>query len=394
MANPSTIMLKTVVIHIITKLELGGAQQNTLYTVTHLNPDQFETYLICGKGGILDREASILGDQLFFIPDLKREIHPFYDVIALFKTINILKKLRRKHPDAPIVVHTHSSKGGILGRIAAYMAGVQVIVHTYHGFGFHDFQKKWLQKLYIFLEKLTGKITRQLIFVSKDNARRASELGLVKNSPLIIRSGISFHNFKETISGSSGIIKELNLRETIPLVIQVACFKSQKAPLDFVAMANEVIRKTSNVHFLMIGDGELRLAVENKINQLRLTPYVTLLGWRRDIPDLLALSDIFVLSSLWEGLPRVLIEARLSGLPIVTTDIEGADEMVENEKTGFIVPKKDYLALADKVLYLLQNPSIAREMGSAARAVSIEFDIDEMVRQQEKLYLKLVAKDK
>lgn len=383
-------MRKVVVVHIITKLELGGAQQNTLYTVTHLNPDQFETYLISGKGGILDPEASILGDRLFFVPELKRKIHPFYDVGALFKTINILKKLRKKWTNIPVIVHTHSSKGGILGRLAGYVAGVPVIVHTYHGFGFHDFQKKWLQKLYIFLEKLAGKITHQLIFVSKDNARRASELGLVKNSPLIIRSGISFKKFKEMNFGPSRIKKELNLPETIPLVIQVACFKPQKAPLDFIDMANEVIRKTSNVHFLMMGDGELRTFIEDKINQLHLSPYITLLGWRRDIPDLLAESDVFVLSSLWEGLPRVLIEARLSGLPIVTTNIEGAEEMVENGKTGFIVPKKDYLALAGKVLYLLQNPFVAKKMGEAARAVSVEFDIDEMVRRQEQLYLKLI----
>ncbi len=395
-------MRKIVIIHIITRLELGGAQQNTLYTVTHLDPGKFETFLICGRGGVLDSEAAVLGDHLCFIPQLRREIHPFFDLMALFKITTLLREIKKRYPGHLLIVHTHSSKGGILGRFAARLAGGSSVVHTFHGFGFHDFQNKWVKRFYIFLENLTGRLTRQLIFVSKDNADKALKLGLVTGVPLIIRSGISFKGFKmpgnETALIGSDLVfrcrsKELNLPVTTPLVTMVACFKPQKAPLDFVEMAGEVIKKVSNVHFLMIGDGELRPAIESRIKTLQLTPYITLLGWRRDVPQWLASSNVFVLSSLWEGLPRVLIEARLSGLPIVTTEIEGADEMVEEGKNGFIVPKKDYLALGEKVLYLLQNPAAAKKMGEAGRSVPAEFDIDEMVRRQEQLYLELAAED-
>jgi glycosyltransferase involved in cell wall biosynthesis len=386
-------MQKIVIIHIITRLELGGAQQNTLYTVTHLDPGKFETFLICGRGGVLDSEAAVLGDHLYFIPQLRREIHPFFDLIALFKMTALLRQIKKRYPGHPLIVHTHSSKGGILGRFSARLAGVSSVVHTFHGFGFHDFQNKWVKRLYIFMENLTGRLTRQLIFVSKDNADKALKLGLVTGAPLIIRSGISFKGFKMPGDETSLSRKELNLPVTTPLVTMVACFKPQKAPLDFVEMAGEVIKKVSNVHFLMIGDGELRPAIESRIKTLQLTPYITLLGWRRDVPQWLASSNVFVLSSLWEGLPRVLIEARLSGIPIVTTDIEGADEMVEEGKNGFIVRKKDYLALGEKVLYLLQNPAAAKKMGEAGRSVPVEFDIDEMVRRQEQLYLELAAED-
>jgi glycosyltransferase involved in cell wall biosynthesis len=387
-------MPKIVVIHIITKLELGGAQQNTLYTVFHLDPSKFEPFLIAGPGGVLDEEAARLGSHLYFVPELKREIHPFLDLLALFKIIRVIRKIKKAHPGSPILVHTHSSKGGMIGRLAAFLAGVFLIIHTFHGFGFHDYQNRLKKRFYILLEKWMGKITRQVVFVSRDNANRALELGLVQRAPLIIRSGISFKAFQTRQLDLSDIRKELNLPLAAPLITMVACFKPQKAPLDFVFMANEVLKKSSNAHFLLVGDGDLRPLLEGEIERLKLNRAIILLGWRRDVPEILASSNIFVLSSLWEGLPRVLIEARLSALPVVTTDIEGADEMVEEGKTGFIVHKKDYLAIADKVLYLLENPVQAKKMGEAGSKVPNEFDIDEMLRREEELYIDLITKER
>ncbi|MFI5304792.1 MAG: glycosyltransferase family 4 protein [Nitrospiria bacterium] len=387
-------MSKIVVIHIITKLELGGAQQNTLYTVSHLNREKFEPYLICGKGGVLDEEASYSGIPIFFVKELKRKIHPIFDFVAFLKIGYFIRQLKKRHLGSPIIVHTHSSKGGIVGRLAAYLTGLSIIIHTYHGFGFHDFQNRFIKRFYILIEKVIAKITRQAVFVSRNNADRALELGLIQDVPLLIRSGISFKTFRNHRPGNSNIRNELNLLSTTPLVTMIACFKPQKAPLDFILTANHVLKKAPNTHFLLIGDGDLRPAIEAEINKLELKQSLTLLGWRRDVPEILASSNIFVLTSLWEGLPRVLIEARLSSLPIVTTAIEGADEIVENERTGYIVPKKDYLALAEKVLYLLENPSLAKQMGKEGSHVPNEYDIDEMVLRQEKLYLELIEKER
>ena len=380
-------MARIVNVHIITRLELGGAQQNTLYTVTHLDPARFMTYLVSGRGGLMDAEAiSLLGNRLIFLDSLVREISPWTDLRALLGLVRILRRIRKENRGLPVVVHTHSSKAGLLGRIAARLAGIRGIVHTYHGFGFHDFQKKWVRSVFILLERVASRVTQRQVFVSRDNERVGRALGLVRMESRVIRSGISFQAFREAAAGREKIRRELGISATLPVVTTIACFKPQKAPLDFVAMADAVRKDYPSVLFLMAGDGELRPEAEEEISRRGLQKHLRLLGWRRDIPELLSGSDLFVLSSLWEGLPRVLIEASLSGLPIVTTDIEGASEIVREGETGFIVPRKDYLALARKVLYLLQNPAEAAKMGESARAVPPEFDIDEMVRAQERLY--------
>lgn len=386
-------MSKIAVIHVITKLELGGAQQNTLYTVSHLNRERFEPYLISGPGGVLDAEAAQLGVNLYFVDALRREINPFLDLLALCQIIQVIRSIKRSHAGTPVLVHTHSSKAGILGRLAAFFSGVNVIIHTYHGFGFHDHQNKVLRWIYISLEKGMRKLTRQLVFVSRSNAEKALQLGIISNSPLLIRSGISFSLFKKEGQNGRNIRMELNLPLSIPLVTMVACFKEQKAPLDFILAASHVLNQFPASHFLLVGDGELRSSIEDAIKRSKINRGVTLLGWRRDVSEILASSNIFVLTSLWEGLPRVLIEARLSALPVVTTDIEGADEMVEEGKNGFVVRKKDYLALAEKVLYLLKNPLVARRMGEDGRNVPHEFNIDAMVQKQENLYLDLIEKE-
>jgi glycosyltransferase involved in cell wall biosynthesis len=386
-------MPKIGVIHIITKLELGGAQQNTLYTVSHLDPEKFETYLITGPGGLLDGEASRLGGHLVFIPELKREIHPIFDLVSLIKIRSIIRKIAKSHPGSPLLVHTHSSKAGILGRLAAYLADRSVIiVHTFHGFGFHDFQNGMTRRLYILLERAVARITRRMIFVSRDNAERAGRLGITRGPSHLIRSGISFQAYRKPKTKGPGIRAELGLAAGLSLVTTVACLKAQKSPLDFIRAAHWVLNVYPDVHFLLVGDGPLREAAEAEVQRLQIGNSLSLLGWRRDVPEILRTSTIFVLASLWEGLPRVLIEARLSSLPIVTTDIEGAGEMIEEGRTGFIVPKKDYLALGKKVLYLLENPEVADRMGAAGRNVPAEYDIDEMVKRQQDLYSELVQR--
>jgi len=142
---------KIKVVHIITKLELGGAQGNTLYTVANLDKNRFDAVLVAGRGGILDKEAGKMRSR--FARNLVRQISPISDLKAYFE----IKKILRE--EAPDIVHTHSSKAGIIGRWAAHTAGVPVVIHTFHGFGFNDFQNIMVRGIYVFLEKLTAKIT-------------------------------------------------------------------------------------------------------------------------------------------------------------------------------------------------------------------------------------------
>jgi len=184
---------------------------------------------------------------------------------------------------------------------------------------------------------------------------------------------------------------ELGLEPAGPVVGMIAPFKPQKAPLDFVRMAELVHRAKPDVQFLLVGDGELRGVVEVALARLGLSSRTRLTGWRRDVPEIMRCLDVFVLTSLWEGLPRVYLEALASGVPVVGTRVDGAGEVVRDGLTGFLTEPGDVRALAERVLHVLAHPEEANRMGRNGQALPLEFDIHEMVRRQECEYDRLLA---
>ncbi len=377
------------VVHIITKLELGGAQQNTLFTIAHLDRGRFRAYLITNPEGILVPEILTLkGVKTFFIPELIREINPLKDLRALFKIKKVLQVIKKNH--SPMIVHTHSSKAGILGRWGARFARADAIIHTIHGFGFHDYQSLPLRSFLIFLEKITALITDMFIAVSKANIKKGVESGIFpKQKTTLIRSGIELKDFTAIKGKRQEKKKSLGVEPDLPLVTMIGCLKPQKAPLDYVEVAYQVLQQRE-ARFILVGDGELREKVEKRAIRLGLGDRFKFLGWRRDIPAILFATDIFVLTSLWEGLPRVLPQAMALGIPIVATDVDGTPEAVIHNVNGFVVKPRDTKAMAKKIIYLLDHPQEAKEMGREGKKMVREFDIRRMVREQENLYLKLL----
>jgi glycosyltransferase involved in cell wall biosynthesis len=377
------------VVHIITKLELGGAQQNTLFTIAHLNRERFRPYLITNNEGILVSEAMALkGVNIFLLPELIREINPLTDIRALLKIKGILKTL--KENDSAMIVHTHSSKAGILGRWGARLAGADVIIHTIHGFGFHDHQFSPIRTFIILLEKLTGMITDKFIAVSKANIQKGTEQGIFPvQKVILIRSGIKLEDFNKVKVNKGDKKKELGVEPTLPLVTMIGCLKPQKAPLDYVEVAHQVLQE-KDAHFILVGDGILREKVEKRMAALGLGDWFKLLGWRRDIPEILAATDIFVLTSLWEGLPRVLPQAMAVGIPIVATKVDGTPEAVTDRLNGFLVDPHDVRGMAEKIVYLLDHSEKGIDMGVRGKGMVGEFDILKMVSDQEELYLSLL----
>lgn len=369
------------VCHIITQLELGGAQRNTLYTVSHLDAARFEPSLIVGKGGQLDDEAKQGSYPTVFLKSLVRPIRPIRDVVAL---IVLYRRLRQTKPH---VVHTHSSKAGILGRIAAYLAGVPVIIHTFHGFGFTPGQRPWLRNFLIHIEKFCARISTHLIFVSEDNQREAETLEIGKTIPRsIIRSGIAFDDSPIP----STLRQDLELTDRDWIAISVGNFKPQKNPLDLIKVAARVIEKHPEAHFVIAGDGELREAVEHEITIRGLGSRVHLLGWRQDVTALLRASNAFVLTSLWEGLPRSILEAFSARLPVVAYAANGVKDVLRDGENGFLINSGDVESAADKLGWIYEHPSEAHTMGQAGRRIlAEEFDINRMVRDQETLYKRL-----
>jgi len=382
------------VVHIITKLELGGAQENTLFTVSHLDRNRFEPFLLSGKEGILVEEALRMeGVKTRLIPALVREIRPLYDLKALRDIVRILKEIRSSGDShAKLIVHTHSSKAGILGRWAAKLAGADAIIHTYHGFGFNDYQPLLIKWFYILIEKITSRITTTFICVSKANRDKGIKLGLFReDQTMLIRSGIDLERFSAPQKSREEMRKELGIPLDVPLATMVACFKPQKAPLDFVKIAALVKRAIPHARFLLVGDGILRREIEQIRREMGLEKDLILLGWRRDIPEILNASDCLVLTSLWEGLPRVFPQAMCLGIPIVATSIDGAIDVINDGANGFLLPPHDVDGMAEKLIYLFNNPTRARMMGEKGREYTREFDCHTMVREQEKFYNSLVV---
>lgn len=378
MKHPSS---RLTVGHIITQLELGGAQQNTLYTIQNLDRERFTPFLMSGRGSILDNEAEQMGCPVFYINALGRLVNPWQDALAFFEIYLVLKR------EKPHIVHTHSSKAGILGRWAAWLANVPVIIHTFHGFGFNREQGWLTRNVFLTVEKLTAKITTAFIAVSKSNLEEALDHGIGRSEQYhLIRSGISLKVF-QAVTRRPNTPAGLFLKPEYKLVTTIGPFKPQKNLLDFIEAAALVYGRCPLARFLLVGDGVLRPTLEAAVIQRGLKDVFFMPGWRRDIPNIFQRTDIFCMTSLWEGLPRALVEAMVAGLPSVCNNVDGVRDILRDGFNGFLVPSRHPEMTAERLVYLMNNPNFALQMGQEARrSISDEFDIDLMVTRQEKLY--------
>lgn len=373
------------VLHVITMLELGGAQRNTLDTVALLDRARFNVALACADEGILLEEArSIPSCTVVGIRNLRREVRPPADVRALGELRRAISAIQ------PDIVHTHSSKAGVLGRLAARLEGVPHVVHSIHGFGFGAHQVAPVRAVFLAAERLAARWTEAFIAVSRRNAADGVVLGLFDPQQVrVIRSGIDLAAFRHP-SGGAAVRRELGIPEQAPVVVQVSCFKPQKAPERFVRAAALVSALCPEAHFLLVGDGVLRPQLERLRGELGLLGRLHLPGWRRDVPSVLAAASVATLTSRFEGLPRVAVEALAAGVPVVAMAVEGVEEVVRDGVDGFVVREGDVAALADRVTLLLRDGTLRASMAARAGETVAEWDRDVMVRQQEELYGELL----
>ena len=373
--------MKAKVFHVITKLELGGAQKVTLMTLERLSRDRYDLALVTGPEGLLRGWAERIPDlRRVWMPSLVREVRPLDDLKTLLRLWSFFRSER------PDVVHTHSSKAGILGRWAARLAGVPHIFHTAHGFGFNDFQRPAVRAFYLWLERITTKITTRLVVVSYANADVGEKNRVFERGDWILcRDAISVEEFLRETPRRTRLV-EWGIPDDKLVVGMVACLKPQKSPVDFVDVAARVLKHTDKAHFVMAGDGELRPAVEARIQELGIGKNITLLGWQQDMPEVYRNLDIVVLTSLWEGLPCVFSEAMACNLPIVATNVDGAREAISDGETGFLHRPHDIEGMAQSVLKLLDRPELRDSMGAKGRDRVMEFDISTSVANLEAAY--------
>ncbi|MBP7089050.1 MAG: glycosyltransferase, partial [Candidatus Omnitrophica bacterium] len=299
--------MKKKILFIITYLELGGAQKQLLYILKSLDRNKYSLYLYAGNEGYLKEDFLNIPDVTVKLDSsLKRKINPFLDLPAFLKLFFFL---RRNSFD---IVHTHSPKASILGRWAAFFSGLRNIVYTVHGWPFHDFMHPLAYYFYLFLEKITAKITKKIIVPSQADLKIGLEKKIASLEKLtLIHYGVEIEVFDKIYQERKKVDKRADL------IFTISSLKKQKGIFYFLTIAKMLLLENPRLNFTIAGDGPLRRKVKEKINNLKLKDKVQLVGWSRDIAYFLKRADIFILTSLWEGLPVSLIEAVIAGVPVI-----------------------------------------------------------------------------
>ncbi|WP_114638002.1 glycosyltransferase family 4 protein [Desulfolucanica intricata] len=327
-------------------------------------------------------ETELLREMGFPVEELyiDRAIKPVGDIKSI---LNLSKYFREVKPD---LVHTHTSKAGVVGRIAARLAGVPHIVHTIHGFPFHEDMSFLKRKLYQGIEKIAGKLTDVMLSQSREDILTAEKLAIhPRAGPLVhIGNGVDLTQFNPvrfTMKQKIAFRFALGIREDEPVITMIGRINPEKGFHDLID-ALHMIRQLS-WKTLLIGPDEGYLPVIlSKIKGYKLEDRVKILGLRRDIANLLAISDIYVLPSYREGLPRSLIEAQAMELPCIATDIRGCREIIEPDQTGILIKPGDFTALGRSLWRLLENPGLRSQMGRAGRERAEEFFDEQVVNKK------------
>ena len=371
------------ILYIITKLELGGAQKVCLALARHFAREH-DVYVMTGPGGDLNSEArEFLGERLVINPWLRRRVNPYHDIRAYV----FIKRFIRQH--AFDIVHTHSSKAGIIGRQAAYRARTPRIFHTVHGFPFNRFRSFAANLVYVTLERLCAPLTEKLICVTAEDVALGKEKRVGRPGQyVVIRAAADLEAFGSYEADDGRFRKKWEIPPDAPVVVQVSCLKPQKNPVDFVDIAVKVNEKRSpKACFILIGDGILRDAVEERIRTAGAAPVVRLAGWQTDVRPFLAAADVVTLTSLWEGLPIAIIEAFAMKKSMVATAINGNREVIRHGENGYLYEPRDIATAARFIGELLDDPGKGKRMGKAGyERILRDFSIEKMVEDTKKLY--------
>lgn len=385
-------MRKRKVLHIITRLDKGGSAENTLLTCIGLNKQIYQVWL--ATGAVFSprvewkKEAEDAGVRFVIIPQLVRSISPLRDVVAFCKIFQLIKRERFD------IVHTHTSKAGILGRWAARLAGTRLVIHTPHGHIFYGYFNRVLTTIFVFIERITALITDKIITLAEKGKREHLKLKIASPDKFVtIHSGVRLSNIIECKTDVSFKTKMLNLPDQSRVVGTVGRLVKVKGHRYLLESAKHVLKVLPETVFLLVGDGPLREELEILARNLKISNNVRFLGWQDNIVPILKIMDLFVLSALNEGMGRVLVEAQACGLPVVATDVGGVAEVIVPGRTGILVPPRDSAALAEAIIKLLTNPDILTPISQNVREqILSEFSAERMVEKIEQLYGTLYGK--
>jgi len=377
------------ILRIIARLNIGGPAIHVSLLTAKLNDAEYQSMLVCGSiepgEGDMSYYAEQHGVRPFIVPELSRSLNPIRDLRTLWK---LWRVIRREKPD---VVHTHTAKAGFVGRWAAKLAGVPVIVHTFHGHVFEGYFGPRKTQMFIGLERFTSRITDVILTLTEGLRRELVDKYHITRPERItvLPLGLDLQPFADTPRKSGVFRQAWGIAPDAPLVGISGRFVTVKNHALFVEAAAKIHAARPDARFVMIGDGELRAQVEAQIDALGLREVVIITGWLRDLTVAYADMDVFVISSVNEGTPVTIIEALSAGCPVVATRVGGLADLLEGGRFGTLTPSGDRDALAAGVLAVLAEPP---DTTDAQRAMLNRYGIDRLAADLRALYRALLTK--
>jgi glycosyltransferase involved in cell wall biosynthesis len=387
-------MSKTRVIHVITRFDKGGSAENTCLTALGLDPELYEVHLVVGASEESDmgpeeracveenlERLRAWGVKILTLAELVRRVSPVNDLAALFSLWRLFRRER------PRIVHTHTSKAGIVGRWAARLAGVPVVIHTPHGHVFWGYFGPAKTRFFILLEKLSALVTDRLIMLTEQERIDHLRVGIAPAEMFVtIHSGVDLAPFATAKTAREEARRSLGIPEGAFAVGTVGRLTAIKGPGVLMTAARQVIDRCPRSVFVFLGAGEMLEELRRQAGTLGIGAHVRFAGWRPDVARMMSALDCFAFPSINEGMGKALVEAMALEKPVVASRVGGIIDLVDDGVNGFLVPPADPQALADRILYFLENPETARRMAARAAGTAAAYSAAAMVRKIEALY--------
>ncbi|MDA9794555.1 glycosyltransferase [Candidatus Pelagibacter sp.] len=377
--------MKKKIVHIITRFINGGAEENTLITCNYSAKKGDKVYLVTGKE--IDKEIiSKLNSKIKVIKinNLIREIDFIKDLKAMYKIFKFLKFIN------PDIVHTHESKAGAIGRLAAFFSKTKIIIHTVHILPFLNVN--FLKKVfYIFIERSLSKITNKYICVSQGMLKESLKYNVgFKKQYQIVHSGFNIKKFKNAIKNLK-ILKKNNINRKAKIILMLGAFEERKRHVQLIKVFLRLTKIHNNIVLLLVGSGKLFHKIKKNVNELRLSKKILFTGFKNDPENYIALSDICLMYSIREGLPRVVPQYISGGKPVITSDLPGINEIIKNNVNGYIVDMFKPNELYSKLNLLLLDSKILKKLSLGAKKTNTsKWSIDQMPIKIDQIYCKLL----
>jgi glycosyltransferase involved in cell wall biosynthesis len=376
------------VMRIIARLNIGGPAIHVTLLTERLAPPDFESMLVCGHIGPGEGDMAYLaearGIQPVYVAELRRELSPLRDLVTLAKLWRLMRRFR------PDVVHTHTAKAGFVGRSAAWLARVPVRVHTYHGHVFHGYFSPAKTRGFLLLERFTARLSDRLITISpalKDELVNTYHIAPERKFA-VMPLGLELAPYADTPRHQGTFRADFDIPPDAPLIGIVGRIVPIKNHALFVQMAAHVRAAIPNAHFVIIGDGDRRAAIEAQVNSLGLRDVVTFTGWLQDLKPAYSAMDVLVISSDNEGTPVSIIEALAAGVRVVSTAVGGVPDLLGGGDYGRLVPPGDPDAQAAAVIASLAEP----DRSAVRQDIVAAYDISRLAADLASLYRNLLER--